>query len=69
MNTFVLNGSHHRNGKTAQLAQSVTSGPGPGGPKSDMIMLRDQTIGTCVNCLKCYGFTGKGISSCSLGSG
>jgi len=66
MKILVLNGAYRPNGTTTQLARSFMEGAGSSGAEVDMIMLRDRTIGYCINCLKCYGFTGEGISPCSL---
>lgn len=66
MKILVLNGTYRPNGTTAELARSFMEGAKANGADVDMIMLRDRTIGYCTNCLKCYGFTGKGMSPCSL---
>ena len=66
MKILVLNGAYRPQGTTTELAQSFMEGAKSGGAEVDMIMLRDRTIGYCTNCLKCYSFTGEGISPCSL---
>ncbi|MCF8142923.1 MAG: flavodoxin family protein [Deltaproteobacteria bacterium] len=62
----VLNGTYRPNGTTTQLARSFMEGAKANGAEVDMMMLRDRTIGYCINCLKCYGFIGEGIAPCSL---
>jgi multimeric flavodoxin WrbA len=37
-----------------------------GGAETEMVMLRDCTIGYCTNCLKCYSISGDGQSPYSL---
>lgn len=69
MKILILNGTYHPDGTTAELARSFMEVARANGAEVDMIMLRDRTIGYCINCLKCYGFTGDGISPCSLKDG
>jgi multimeric flavodoxin WrbA len=66
MKILVLNSTYRPNGTTTELARSFMEGAEANGAQAHMIMLRDRTIGYCTNCLKCYGFTGEGISPCSL---
>lgn len=63
---LVVNGTYRPHGTTTDLARSFMEGARAAGAEADMVMLRDQTIGYCINCLKCYGFVGEGISPCSL---
>jgi len=66
MKILILNGTYRPDGTTTELARSFMEGARANGAEADMIMLRERTIGYCTNCLKCYGFTGDGISPCSL---
>lgn len=66
MKILVLNGTYRPNGTTTDLARAFMEGARAGGAETDMVMLRERTIGYCANCLKCYGFTGDGIAPCSL---
>jgi multimeric flavodoxin WrbA len=66
MKILVLNGTYRPDGTTTKLARSFMEGAGANGAEADMIILRERTIGYCINCLKCYGFAGEGIAPCSL---
>ncbi|MFH0800950.1 MAG: flavodoxin family protein [bacterium] len=66
MKILVLNGTYRPEGTTTELARSFMEGARANGTETDMIMLRDLTIGYCINCLKCNAFPDEGIAPCSL---
>lgn len=41
-------------------------GAGTQGAEAEMVMLCEQNVAYCTNCLKCYGFSGEGVAPCSL---
>jgi multimeric flavodoxin WrbA len=66
MKILAINSTYRPEGTTTDLVRAFLEGVRSGGGESDMIMLRDRTIGYCTNCLKCYGFAGEGVAPCSL---
>jgi multimeric flavodoxin WrbA len=66
MKILILNGTYRIEGTTTELARSFMEGAKANGAETEMIMLHERNIGYCINCLKCYGFAGDGISPCSL---
>lgn len=66
MKILVLNGAYRPEGTTVALARSFLEGARAAGAEAEMIMLRERKIGYCLNCLKCYGFTGEGPAPCGL---
>lgn len=66
MKILVLNGTYRPNGTTAELVKVFVEGARGRGADVDTIMLRDQKIGYCTNCLKCYGFARPGIAPCCM---
>jgi multimeric flavodoxin WrbA len=65
MKILVINGTYRPEATTTELVRSFMEGVRLSGGEAEMIMLRDQTIGYCTNCLKCYSFTDDGVAPCS----
>ncbi len=66
MKILVLNGAYRPDKTTTTLANSFMEGARAGGAQTEMIMLREQKIGYCTDCLKCYLFKDDGVAPCSL---
>ncbi|MBI5605994.1 MAG: flavodoxin family protein [Deltaproteobacteria bacterium] len=66
MKIIAINSTYRPEGTTTELVRAFMEGVKSGGGEPDMIMLRDQNIGYCINCLKCYSFKGSGAAPCSL---
>ncbi len=66
MKILVLNGCCRSGGTTEELARAFMDGASESGAEVEMVMLRDQTIQYCTNCLKCYSYDGDGTAPCSL---
>ncbi len=65
MKILVINGTYRPEGTTSELVRSFMEGVRFRGGAAEQIILRDQTIGYCTNCLKCYRFSGDGVAPCS----
>lgn len=65
MKILVINATYRPKGTTAELVNSFIEGVESNGGEAETIMLRDQKIGYCANCLKCYSYTGDGVAPCS----
>ncbi len=66
MKILVLNATYRPKGTTTDLANSFMDGARTQGAGVEMVMLCEQTVAYCTNCLKCYGFSGEGVAPCSL---
>ncbi len=66
MNILVIHGSYRPEGTTTQLSRAFIEGVEAAGGTAGMVMLREQTIAPCTNCLKCYTHEGDGLAPCSI---
>jgi multimeric flavodoxin WrbA len=66
MKILVINGTYRPKGTSTELARSFLQGAQAHGADVETVLLCEQKIGYCLNCLQCYGFAGDGVAPCSL---
>lgn len=66
MKILAINGSYRREGTTTQLTEKALEGAAAEGAETRMVLLDEQDIGYCRNCLTCYKDLKSVIAPCIL---
>lgn len=66
---LAINGTYRKNGTTTALTEAALEGASSVGAKTEMILLRDQDVRHCTNCLMCYKDLESEIAPCSVDDG
>ena len=61
-----LNGAQRKEGTTTRLTLAALEGAASAGAETEMILLRDQDVRHCANCLTCYKDLESDIGSCPI---
>jgi len=63
---LAINGTYRKNGTTTQLTEKALEGAAENGAETEMILLKDQDIKWCLNCLNCYRDLESDIAPCPV---
>jgi len=66
MKILALNATYRSKGSTTQLTQAALDGAASVGAETEMVLLREQNINYCSNCLTCYKALESEIGPCSI---
>jgi NAD(P)H-dependent FMN reductase len=69
MKIVAINGTYRPEGTTTALTRRALEGAGSRGAETEMILLKEQDIRTCTNCLRCYRDAESEMGPCSLDDG
>jgi multimeric flavodoxin WrbA len=66
MKILAINGTYRKKGTTTALTEAALEGATSVGAETEMILLRDDDVRHCTNCLMCYKDLESEIGPCSL---